>query len=715
MESHSDPTKHRLLIIDDNPTIHEDIKKILCPQQSETDIAQLAADLFGTEVEKVEQSRFKIDSAYQGQEGLAMVEKAITEGDPYTLAFVDVRMPPGWDGVETIRRIWEKYPELQVVICTAYSDHSWEDIIRQLGQTDSLVILKKPFDNVEVLQLAHALTKKWALTRESRIRMDDLDEKVRLRTAALSQANEHLQAEVRQRMAIEIALRASEERFQKAFRAASFPMAILKRETMVFLEVNDSFATLVGRERDDIMGKTPMDLGLLADPKEYDGALKKLQDGQRVRDHSCRIRRKNDEVRQVLVSLEPVVMGEEDCLLLALHDVTEQIQLEARLRYSQKMEAIGQLAAGVAHDFNNLLTIIHGHTSLQMSRADLDQQVAYSLKQVKMAADRAAELTKQLLTFSRKQVMKRKPLNLAEVIERVRPILARMVGETIALEYDVSPDLPTVLADEHGVEQIVMNLVVNARDATPAGGRIRIAAQAVTVDTAALKRNPEARNGQFVCLTVEDNGCGIETTFMNRLFEPFFTTKSKGEGMGLGLSTVYGIAKQHEGWVEVASKKGIGSSFRVHLPLSDKPVGHSDDPVAPRQNLPVGKIAGTVLVVEDEMPVRELISSALQQHGYSVLQAGDGVEAMFVWQASGKPVDLLLTDIVMPNGVGGMELATWLSKKSQKTKVLYTSGYNTETIENADRLHEGINFLPKPFSVPKLIDAVQRCLGSGCD
>jgi two-component system cell cycle sensor histidine kinase/response regulator CckA len=702
--------KYRLLIIDDNPTIHEDIKKILNPAREDNDLLDLAEELFGSQTKGIAHSQFQIDSAFQGQEGLAMVENAILESNPYTLAFVDVRMPPGWDGIETVRRIWDKYPELQVVICTAYSDHSWDDIIQQLGHSDSLVILKKPFDNVEVLQLAHALSKKWTLSRQAKIHLEDLDELVRIRTDALSKANEKLQAEVRQRASIEAALRSSEERFQKAFRAAAFPMAIVHRQTQTYLEVNDSFLTLAAKPREHFIGQPRTTLNLLMNQSDYEEIIRQLRSTGAVRDAKCRIRRDNDEPRDTLISLEPVVVGEEDCILVAVHDVTDQLQLEARLRQSQKMEAIGQLAAGVAHDFNNLLTIIHGHTSLQMSRADLDQQVAYSLNQVKMAADRAAALTKQLLAFSRKQVVKRKPLNLGEIIARVHPMLSRMIGETITLERSCPFDLPPVFADEHCLEQIVMNLVVNARDATPSGGKVRIYAEAVTLDVVVAKKNPEAKAGAFVRLSVEDNGCGIETTNLARLFEPFFTTKPKGKGTGLGLSTVYGIVRQHEGWIEVVSKRGIGSTFRVYLPISDKPAAIGGDTEITAKNYAKDQTVRTVLVVEDEDPLREFMSMTLEQHGFRVLQAGDGVEAQLVWQTSQQPIDLLVTDMVMPNGVSGGDLANRLLTKRSDLKILYTSGYSTEVLDNAELLIEGKNFLPKPFNVPKLIKAVRCCL-----
>jgi two-component system, cell cycle sensor histidine kinase and response regulator CckA len=700
--------KYKLLIIDDNPTIHADIKKILCPIVDDDGLSEEERALFGSDSPKVDASCFDIDSAFQGRDGLKMVQEAAEKGQPYALAFVDVRMPPGWDGVETIRHIWAGFPDLQVVICTAYSDHSWVEIIRQLGHSDSLVILKKPFDNIEVLQLAHALTKKWTLTHQARTRMGDLDDQVRQRTVELSRANEELQAEVRKRAEIEIALRASEERFERAFRAASVPMAILHLHGRMIADVNNSFVTLVGAPREAIVGKTMEEMQFLSEPESFHAALQDLSRGKQVRNLKCAIRRRVGDARQTLLSLEPVLLGGEDCLLLAMHDVTDQVQLEAQLRQSQKMEAIGQLAAGVAHDFNNLLTIIGGYTSLQISRDNLDEELAYSLHQVKNAADRAAALTKQLLAFSRKQVMHRRSLDLSDVIQQVHPMLVRMVGESITLAYDTQPFLPPVLADKNCLEQVIMNLVVNARDASSAGGTVFIRANVVELKSSEAQRVPDARAGRFVCLSVQDRGCGIETTLINRLFEPFFTTKPNGKGTGLGLSTVYGIARQHDGWVEVASKHGEGSTFSVFLPLSEKPVEASvetsfvkalqRDAVEPR----------TILVAEDEHALRELMACTLARHGYNILQAADGAEALTVWRSSKTPIDLLLTDMVMPNGISGAELASTLLKESETLRVVYVSGYSAEVLNNGETLIEGRNFLSKPFSFQKLLRTVEQ-------
>jgi nitrogen-specific signal transduction histidine kinase/FixJ family two-component response regulator len=682
---------NKILIIDDNPTIHEDIRKILCPAKNDPAFSELASAFFDAPTESKAKAQFEIDSALQGQEGFAKVEKALAEGVPYSLAFVDMRMPPGWDGIETIRQIWNKYPELQVVICTAYSDHSWTDITQVLGHSDNLVILKKPFDIMELQQLAHALTKKWELNRQVQDRMANLDGMVRARTDEL---------------------RASEERFQKAFQAASVPMAILRSQTQTCVEVNDSFLTLTARQRQEIIGPSPANLEQLIYPADYERLCQQLQRGGPVRDYDCRVRRNCKETRDALISAEPIKLGADECLLLALHDMTEQRQLESQLRQSQKMEAVGQLAAGIAHDFNNLLTIIQGYASIGLMRKGLEPKVADAFEQVQSATRRAAGLTRHLLAFSRKQVMQRKPLQLNETLTRMHPMLLRMIGEHVALECKCQPELPSVLGDENTIEQVLMNLVVNARDAMLNGGKLRIATESVELDCETAKRSPDARAGKFICLSVADNGEGMDASTLARVFEPFFTTKPQGKGTGLGLSTVYGIVKQHEGWLEVESTPQAGSTFRVFFPLSEQPAATPllTPPLPePREGKKPGE---TILVVEDEEPVRHLVATTLAQHGFEVLQAEDGLSALKIWQQAARPIDLLLTDMLMPNGLSGAALARQLVEKSSQLRVLYTSGYSPELIDNADGLIEGVNFLPKPFEVSKLIKAVQSCLAS---
>ncbi|MFN3410172.1 MAG: response regulator [Limisphaerales bacterium] len=710
----SDLSPVRLLVVDDNPTIHEDIRRVLCPPETAADLLADEAAVFGHEAETGPRCarRFDLSSAFQGREALAHVTEALDSGRPFAVAFVDVRMPPGWDGIETIRQLWLRDPDLQVVICTAYSDHTWEGIVQQLDRADSFVILKKPFDNIELLQLAHALTRKWELNRQARLRMEELREMVERQTAELRQTNERLREQIRRREQTELALRGSEHRFELAFKASSVPMALLHAGSRTFLEVNESFQKLTARAAEDVVGHTTDELGCFGSPADWQRLLAELEKKGGVRDATLRVQRPDGDPRDTLVSLQPIVLGETRCLLAALQDVTEQRRLESQLRQSQKMEAIGQLAAGVAHDFNNLLTIIHGHASLQSQRRDLDEPARHSLAQIQLAADRASKLTRQLLAFSRKQVMQPRALCINDVIEKGEALLKRLLGETIQLECRCRPALPPVFADEHSLDNVVMNLAINARDAMPGGGRLEICTDLVELGEPDRARHPDARPGRFVTLSVKDNGCGMDTKILSRIFEPFFTTKPQGKGTGLGLSTVFGIVKQHEGWIEVQSLPGMGSTFTVFLPVTDKTVQAANDTSFIARTATTGTTSGgeRILVVEDEPVLRDFVRTSLQAHGYEVLEAGDGLEALRVAAAHPDKIDLLLTDMVMPNGMTGTQLAEQLRRARPDLRVLFSSGYSEELVGSPGKLAPGINFLPKPFDVRKLLKTVRACL-----
>ena len=389
-------------------------------------------------------------------------------------------------------------------------------------------------------------------------------------------------------------------------------------------------------------------------------------------------------------------------------DITERLNLEAQLRQSQKMESVGQLAAGVAHDFNNLLTIIQGYTSLVLERKNLEPDIADPLKQVAVASERAANLTRQLLMFSRKQVMQPQELDLNEVIDNVTQFLRRILGADIVLHFNYSPDLPAIYADSGMIEQIIMNLAVNTRDALPRGGQLSVGTCAVQINEAHVQANAEARIGNFVCLRFSDNGSGISPEVLPRIFEPFFTTKEVGKGTGLGLATVYGIVKQHQGWIEVFTKENEGTTFRVYLPVVDRPaqsIGQSG----------TEKIAGgneRILVVEDEPELRALVSEILKDYGYKVFEAANGPEAIPIWQECAGEIDLLLTDMVMPGNITGRELAEKLKAQKPGLKVIYTSGYSVETIGKDFSFKRGLNFLQKPYHPLTLAKLVRDCLDS---
>jgi len=561
----------RVLVIDDNHSIHEDFRKILgSPDETDPALSEAEAVLFGEVPRFSAHLKFEITFASQGREACEIVKLACAEGRPFAIAFVDVRMPPGWDGIETISHLWQIDNTLQTVVCTAYSDYMWEEIAQRLGRSDNLLILKKPFDNVEVLQLAHALTRKWQLNLQAQLRMDELDQLVQERTSAL---------------------RVSEE----------------------------------------------------------------------------------------------------------------------RLRQAQKMEAIGQLAAGVAHDFNNILTVIQGHSSLQLARTNLDPDVTESIQQMASAAERAAALTRQLLAFSRKQVLQRGPVDVNQVITRLSKMLRRLIGEHIELQIDTQPDAPLVRGDSTNIEQIILNLVVNARDAMPKGGVINVSTKIREVTEAEVMENPEAICGTYFLLNVTDTGAGMDQETITRIFEPFFTTKEPGLGTGMGLATVHGIVKQHGGWIEVVSNPGHGSTFHVMLPMATSELDADGEQQA--VTIPPGNNR-MVLLVEDEEPVRRLVTEVLSRNGYRVLDAESPREAMLLWSRHSDEIVLLFTDMIMPGGVTGRELANALRAERPALTVIYTSGYSADLNDESIDLREGVNYLPKPYHT-RALAAVLR--GAFCE
>jgi PAS domain S-box-containing protein len=701
---------HRILVIDDNPAIHNDIRKILArPEPGATSLEDAETLLFGETVEEDKRIFFDIDSAFQGQEGLELVKRALDAKNPYALAFVDVRMPPGWDGIETISRIWEVYPELQVVICTAYSDYSWEDITRKVGRSDSVLILKKPFDNIEVLQMAHALTKKWFLTQEAKSQLLNLDKMVNVRTEELQVANKRLTEEIAERSQAENQLRLSEERFAKAFKSSPVPMSLQSLTDYRYIDVNDAYLEMTGYDRAEMVGSTSIERNLWVDREVRAEIFEQLRAGKAVRNVETKIKRKNGEDRTTLFSAEQIHLGSESFALISESDISGRLQLESQLRQAQKMEAIGHLAAGVAHDFRNILTVIQGHANLRLLTPGLDGKMAESLTQITEAVERASNLTRQLLAFSRKQIMQMEVVSLNKVVGNLTGMLARLIGEQVTLQCQFLDELPLVEADVCSIEQVVMNLAVNARDAMPGGGHLLIATSYREVDSEYAARHPEAVPGAYVCMTVRDTGCGMDEMTLNRLFEPFFTTKEVGKGTGMGLATAYGIVKQHNGWIEVESLPGQGATFMVFLPTTRK-----NQPKAEKKPSLPQALGGreTILVVEDEEPVRRFVSDLLKEYGYNVRLASNGVEALDVWKQNSMEIDLLLTDVVMPQQISGLELADRLIKDKNDLKVIYTSGYSIELLDGHFGARPHVNFLPKPYHPLKLAEAVRTCLDS---
>ena len=390
-------------------------------------------------------------------------------------------------------------------------------------------------------------------------------------------------------------------------------------------------------------------------------------------------------------------------------DVSKRRQLEDALRHAQKMEAIGRLAGGIAHDFNNLLTVITGQTEVLQRRIGGEASVRGDIEAIEKAAERGAALTRQLVAFSRKQVLQPRVIDLNDVVKHVGTMLQRLIGERIALTTTLQSRLRRVKADPGQIHQVIMNLALNARDAMPAGGRLTIETANVTVDATCQRRHAGVPPGTYVTLAVGDTGCGMDGETQARIFEPFFTTKENGSGAGLGLSMVYGIVKQSGGTIRVDSEPGRGTTFTIYLTPVNQPIPPVE-PRRPRTEAPSG--SETILVVEDEDEVRDIVRRALGIHGYSVLQARNGREALAIAEQHPGPIHLLLTDVVMPH-MDGRELAEQLATLRPAMKVLYMSGYTNDTVFHALASDQGAAFLQKPFSFDTLGQRVRDLLDAG--
>ena len=441
---------------------------------------------------------------------------------------------------------------------------------------------------------------------------------------------------------------------------------------------------------------SPDEIGELVD--SFNRMLEQIQ----VRDEALAQARDELELRVVERTRQLT-----DALAKLQAEIHDRENAQEALRQSQKLQAVGQLAAGVAHDFNNLLTVIKGNTSLLEFNGQLSAEDHGFIKELHEACGRAAGLVHQLLAFSRKQIIQLKSLDLNELVAGDAKMLNRLLGEQIVLQCTFATTPVMVRADRGMMDQIIVNLAVNAHDAMPGGGRLQISTGFATVDAARQAKNAEARPGEFCTLTVTDTGCGMDAATQARIFEPFFTTKEVGQGTGLGLATVYGIIKQHEGWIECTSAPGVGTTFQVFLPLLPT---SAIAPSTPVEDETAVRGTETLLLVEDEAAVREINRRALARLGYHVLVAGSGPEALPIWRTHRGEVSLLVTDIVMPGGMSGLELAERIHQDQATLPVIYTSGYSTDLFEGKAVLHIGQNYLPKPYSLPALAKAVRAAL-----
>jgi PAS domain S-box-containing protein len=535
-----------------------------------------------------------------------------------------------------------------------------------------------------------------------RIAKAELERRVAARTSDLAAANERLESELRERVRAE----ADARRLRTAIEQSPDSVVITDAAGGA-VYVNPSFCVVTGYSREEVIGNSPRILRSGEATEEfYREMWDSLTAGKTWRGRLPN-RKKSGELFVEDAIITPV-RDEQGAIVnfIALkRDVTRELEREEHLRHAQRLDAIGRLAGGVAHDFNNILSAMMMELELMQLEHELAPGVAAGVAEVRKAAERAASLTRQLLSFSRRQAMNVRPHDLNEIVRNELAMLARVLPESITLSFEPAPRPLPVAADAALVEQVIMNLVVNARDAMPAGGRLTIATGVEEV-VEEQARPGGRRPGRFAILKVSDTGAGIGPDVIPHLFEPFFTTKDVGHGTGLGLATSHGIVSQHRGWIDVESDVGQGSAFTVYLPLSLEPVAEAPAPVV---NVPTGH--ATILLVEDEATIRRMAQRCLERIGYHVIPAESGPGALEAWDRAGGQVDLLLTDEVMPQGVSGTELSRRLRSWKPDLRVILMSGYPADIARGGGALATDLAYLAKPFTLSDLAALVDRVLG----
>jgi two-component system, cell cycle sensor histidine kinase and response regulator CckA len=505
----------------------------------------------------------------------------------------------------------------------------------------------------------------------------------------------------------EEALRESEARYRSLVQSAVYGIYRSSVDDR-FLDVNPALVAMLGYDSAEELLKVSLARDLYVDPEQRMRLIAAHEGRKSFQNVEVRWRRKDGRPITVRLSGRALIdgQGQPTEFEMIAEDVTERRALEDQLRQSQKMEAIGRLAGGIAHDFNNLLTVIKGYSELMLEELELADPLYCEVDEIKKAADRAAGLTRQLLAFSRQQVLAPRVLDLNSVIRNMERLLHRLLGEDINLTTSLDSGLGHIKADPGQIEQVVMNLAVNARDAMPNGGQLTIETMNVDLDENYVREHVTVKPGCYVMIAVSDTGFGMTEEIRARIFEPFFTTKEPGKGTGLGLSTVYGIVKQSEGYVWVYSEAGIGTTFKVYLPRVDAPAD-----VTPYHSNGLLTYRGTetILLVEDEDGVRALVRQILLRQGYTILEARHGEEALLLCERHQGRIDLLLTDVVLQQ-MSGRELAERLIRLRPEMRVLYVSGYTDDAIVQHGVLSAGTAFLQKPFTTDALTRKVRQVL-----
>jgi len=701
-------TNHRILVVDDNEAIHDDFRKILNAASEEEFDAEETA-VFGGQVQSRPRIKFELGFASQGQQALELVKAAVQAGRRYAVVFVDVRMPPGWDGLETAVRLWEVDPDLQIVICTAYSDKSWEEMMEMVSHPERVIILKKPFDSIEVLQLSHALTEKWSLLQSSRRNFQDLEQAVCRRTREMQAANSNLQWEIARHEMTTADLRQSKQALtEKAALLEKAQDAIFVHDLSGRLTYwNYSAARLYEWPVAQTSGEE-IHFRLGGDVVRWkDARQTTLATGEWMGELSQQTQSGRELTVESRWSLLRDEQGQPSAFLVINTDVTEKKRLEAKILRTQRMESIGTIAGGIAHDLNNILHPIS--LAMEIFRAQLGSSVDSSMLDLVMAnTERARALVKQVLSFARGEEGGHMVIPPSTLVNEIGNIVRATFSKAITFQAQIASEAWPFLGDATQVHQVLLNLCVNARDAMPSGGTLTLSVENAELDALEAAAEPDAAPGRYVVLSVTDTGTGIPEKLRERIFDPFFTTKAQGSGTGLGLATTLRIVQMHGGFISLASEEGKGTTFRVFMPVADSPViknispdGDADADVRGNGEL--------ILIVDDERSILTVMRALLEGSGYRVLCSHDGVEGIKVYAQAPEEFSVVITDMNMPF-MDGTALVGTLKKINPTVKVIVTTGMASPASIDAVRSFGVEEIIPKPCSSHALLLALRKTL-----
>ncbi len=701
---------NRILIVDDNESIHDDFRKILLYSKSdeENEYINLEQELFGN-IHNYPSTptnfEYQLDFALQGQQAFEMVEKAESQGRPYALIFMDVRMPPGWDGIETISKIWERFPNIEMVICSAYSDYSWDKIISRLGSNDRLLFLKKPFDAVEVQQMALALVKKWNLAEKARHYVDDLEKEVAKRTKQLKSmvqelinSRDKLKQEIFIRKQAEQALASEKENLDvtlKSIRDAVITIDIKGSITLANIVAEE----LLGIEEKELIYHPLSEVLNLFDEKKrrkinicMENSLKegRITDS----DDESYLLISKDEKEKIITLICSTILDRNNKIIgivVVLRDVSEKRKMEEELLKARKLDSVATFAGGIAHDFNNILTGIIGNITLAKMVINDREKVVKCLDTAEQASLRASKLSQQLLTFSRGGVPVKEEALLQQQIEDF--VTFALVGSDIKSKIEIDADLFPVSIDKEQISQVFNNLLINSVQAMPEGGAITVKGENIELGTHNTLNLPE---GKYIKVEISDEGIGISKENLEKVFDPYFTTKPKGSG--LGLATTYSIIKKHEGYITVDSEIGKGSTFTLYLPASKNILDNKKK---------------RLLIVDNEEMIRNVLKKILEELGYSVDLAEDNKRALAIYNNAlkeNKSFSAVIMDLKFINNADNNILNNLRELDPNIKTIISSSSYTNDQIMTKHK-DCGINgVINKPFRVPELGKMLERLL-----